>query len=448
MTALSPRTRRLLYGPVLPTLLRLAAPNLVLTLVQSAVALVEMYWLARLGTDVLAGTALVYPALSLMQMLSGGAFGGAMSSAVARALGAGRRDLALELAYHALAVAIAIGGMFSVLFLVFGPVLYRAMGGSGASLAAALTYSNVVFSAIVLMWVFNAQASVLRGAGNVAYPAAVIAIGGLLVAAASPLLIFGYGPFPRLGVAGGGLAVALYYGIGAAVLAARLASGREAVTMTWRWPRFAGRHFASLLTVGLASGVIAITTNLTVGLTSSLIGRAGPAAVAGYGTGARLEYLITSISFGLGIPVVAMVGTAIGAGENRRARRIAWTGAAIGGGIAALIGLAAALWPLAWLGLFSQDPQVLRAGTPYLERVGPAYGLFGMGMLLYFASQGTGRMRGPAAAGLSRLAVAGGGGWAAFWWSGGDPGATFLALAASLAVFGVVNAAALRAWPS
>src|SRR5207244_11917805 len=113
-------------------------------------------------------------------------------------------------------------------------------------------------------------------------------------------------------------------------------------------------------------------------LTTGLAGRLGPAAIAGYGTGARLEYLLVPLVFGLGGPLVAMVGTNIGAGQRERALRAAWTGAAIATGLAEAIGLAAAAAPRAWLGLFDRDPAVLDARPPYLQALRPFYVFCGL----------------------------------------------------------------------
>ena len=107
-----------------------------------------------------------------------------------------------------------------------------------------------------------------------------------------------------------------------------------------------------------------------------------------------------------------MVGTNIGAGEQARALRIALVGGALAFGITETIGLAAAIWPHAWLGLFGDDPRMLETGTAYLRSVGPAYGFFGLGLSLYFASQGAARLFWPLFAGLLRLLIAVGGGWA------------------------------------
>src|SRR5213594_3642446 len=117
-------------------------PNVLIMVAQAAVGLIETYFIGQLGTDALAGVALVFPLVMLMQMMSAGAMGGGISSAVARALGAGRRADADALALHALAIAGIFGLVSMLAALGGGPWLYGAMGGEGASLAAALTYSN------------------------------------------------------------------------------------------------------------------------------------------------------------------------------------------------------------------------------------------------------------------------------------------------------------------
>ena len=201
---MSPRTRQLLHGPILPTLLRLAWPNILVMLAQASTGLIETWWVSHLGTDALAGMALVFPGFMLMQMLSAGAMGGGISSAIARALGAGRRDDANALVLHALIINGLLGLCFSAAFLLLGPQLYRAMGGEAGSLDAALRYSDVVFAGNVLVWLMNALASSIRGTGNMLVPSAAVCVGVALLIPLSPLLIFGWGPVPALGIAGGG----------------------------------------------------------------------------------------------------------------------------------------------------------------------------------------------------------------------------------------------------
>src|SRR5580704_2421059 len=356
-----PRTRALIEGPIVATLIRLAAPNVLVMLAQTSVGLVETYFIGKLGTDPLAGVALVFPLL--MQMMSAGAMGGGISSAIARALGGGRRADADALALHALVIALLFGLTFTVALLLGGRWLYTAMGGSGASLDAALTYSGVVFFGAILVWLFNSLANVIRGTGNMAVPALVTVIGVAVLIPLSPCLIFGLGPLPRLGVAGGAVAVLIYYAIGSVALAAYLRSGRSIVRLSLFGVRLRWPLFADILRVGAVAALITVQTNLTIVIATGLVGAFGPAAIAGYGTGSRLEYLLIPLVFGLGGPLVAMVGTNIGAGRRERAVRAAWIGAAIAAGLCELIGLTAALFPLAWLSLFDTDPAMLDAGA-------------------------------------------------------------------------------------
>src|SRR5579859_7003822 len=190
-------------------------------------------------------------------------------------------------------------------------------------------------------------------------PAVVTCVGAVALIPLSPCLIFGVGPFPRLGVAGGAVAVVTYYALGSLAFAAYLRSERSVVRFRLLGIRFEWRLFRDILRVGLVAALVTIQTNLTIAIATGLVGRFGPAAIAGYGTGSRLEYFLVPLVFGLGGPMVAIVGTNIGAGQRQRAVRAAWIGAAIAAGMCELIGLAAALFPSAWLSLFDTDPAMI-----------------------------------------------------------------------------------------
>jgi putative MATE family efflux protein len=442
----SPRTQLLLHGPIVSTLLRMAWPNVLVMLAQASTGLIETWFVSRLGTGALAGMALVFPGFMMMQMLSGGAMGGGISSAIARALGGRRRDDADALVLHAIIINVALGLVFSALVLVFGRPLYRALGGEGASLEAALRYSNVVFAGTALVWLMNALASVIRGTGNMFFPALAVCVGVVLLIPLSPCLIFGLGPFPALGIAGGGVAVVSTTVLTAAVLGWYILSGRSQVRL--RLTSLRRVLFFDILRVGAVGSVSTLQTTLTVALTTALVGAAaGPDAIAGYGTGSRLEYLLIPLAFGLGAPLVALVGTNIGAGQRARALRIALIGGGLAFALTEAVGLTAAFWPHAWLGLFGHDPRMLETGAAYLRAVGPAYGFFGLGLSLYFASQGAGRLFWPLFAGLLRLVIAIGGGWLALRWTG-SLGWVFAALSVALVTYGLTLSAAIAsgAW--
>jgi MATE family, multidrug efflux pump len=445
---LSTRTQRLLEAPVASTLLRLAAPNVLVMVLQAVVATMDAVFVGWLGSEALAGVSLVYPLLMLMQTMSAGGMGGGVSSAVARALGAGRRGEAQALAAHAVLIALVMGVLFTAGLLAGGPALYGAMGGRGASLQLALTYSHVVFGGAVIYWLFNTLASVVRGTGTMALPAAVTTGSALLYLGLAPALVMGWGPFPRLGVAGTASANLFSFGLATLVLAAYLCSPWSPVRLTFRGFALSAGRFWEILRVGAPGSLNTVLTNLTVVLMTGLVGPFGTAALAGYGMGARLEYLQIPLVFGMGSALVAMVGTNVGAGQIARAERVAWTGAGVAAAVTAAIGLLAAVFPRAWLGLFTADPQVQAVGATYLLIVGPTYGFFGLGLALYFASQGAGRLGWPLLAGFVRLGVAAAGGWLGGYWLGWGPPAIFAAMALALVIFGSTIAAAVKlgAW--
>jgi putative MATE family efflux protein len=439
------RTRQLLEGPIAPTLLRLAAPNVVVLAVQTTINVLEAYFVGWLGTDALAGVSLVFPLIMLMQTMSAGGMGGGVASAIARALGAGRHADANALVAHALVIAGGMGAAFTTGMLAFGPALFRAMGGREGALAAAVSYSTVIFSGALAFWLFNTLGSVIRGTGNMVLPALVVVGGGVIVVPLSPALIFGVGPVPAFGVVGAGLAVLTYYAVGTAIFAAYLASGRGLLTLALRGVVFRWRLFRDILRVGLPGSFNTVQANLTQVLLTGAVGAFGTAALAGYGMGARLEYLQIPLVFGMGSALVTMVGTNIGAGRPARARRVAWIGAGIAAAITASIGLVGALAPRLWLGLFSAEPDVLAAGATYLRIVGPTYGFFGLGLALYFASQGAGRLLWPVLGGAARLLVAAAGGWCVVHVLGGGLAALCGVMALAFVIFGSTIAVAMRA---
>lgn len=429
---------RLLSGPILATMLRLSVPNLALVCAQAAVNVAETYFVGRLGTDALAGVALVFPIVMLMQMMSAGAMGGGISSAIARALGGHRQADADALAWHAVLIALALGAGFTVAALVFGPALYRLMGGRDASLANALAYSNIVFAGAVLLWLANSLANVLRGSGDMRTPAVVMAAGALATIAISPLLIFGVGEMPGLGLRGAALALVAYYFAACAILGWRMVRGATQVSL--RPCRPAWRYFAEILKVGVPACVHAALINAAVAVTTGFVGAYGTAALAGYGIGARLEYLQIPIVFGLGATLVAMVGTNVGAGQFERARRIAWTGGLFAAAVCGAIGAVVTVAPWLWAGIFTDDPDVLAIATRYFRIVGPSYAFLGLGMALYFSFQGTGRMLWPLlCVGVRILIIAAGCALATRAFSLGI-GSLFAVTAAALVVFGAMYA--------
>jgi putative MATE family efflux protein len=425
---------RFLSAPILPTLARLSAPGILLVAFQSMVSVGDTYFVGRLGTGPLAGLALVFPLLMLLQMTSAGAMGGGVSSAIARALGAGHAALARRLVVHAMIIAVAMGSAFSLLILFFGKSLYGLLGGRDESLANALAYSNVIFAGAVVVWIANTLSSVLRGTGNMLLPALALMFAAVIHVPLSASLVLGLGPMPRLGIAGAGIAYVTTFGLGAVAMGIAVFRRSSSLRPAAGDFRLEGKVFYDILRVGGVSVLSAFQTVLTAVAVTGFVGRYGEAALAGYGVGLRLELLQIPLVFAIGQALVVLVGTHVGAQRAARAKQIAWVGTAAAAAVSLVIGVSVALVPHAWVALFSSDPAVLESGASYLRTVAPFYPFLAAGMALYFASQGAGQVALPVLSGTARLAIVLVGGSLAVSLQG-----IFAVMAAGLVVFGTAT---------
>ncbi len=438
----------LVEQPIVSTLARLATPNILSMLASTAVGIAESWYVGRLGTLALAGLALVFPMFMLMNMLAAGAMGGAIASAVARALGARQPERAQALALHALCIALAASGLFMVAFLLGGAGIYATLGASGPVLEAARSYSNVLFSGALTVWLLHTCASILRGTGDMRTPASVLAVVSIGQIALTGILTQGWGVIPAYGLSGAALAAILAYGLGALVLLRILLAGKRPVRLQFRHIPLRFALFADILRVGLMAAISPLQRVSTVIFMTGLVSRFGHAALAGYGIGARLELLMVPMVFGIGSALVFMVGTHIGAGALARAQRVAWTGALGAAIITGAFGLTGALVPLAWGGLFTSDPVALQSCAAYLRIVGPFYSFYGLGLALYFASQGAGKVLWPVLAACVQLLMTVGGGALAVLWLGAPLHSLFILIAVGIVLYGAGTALAiaLGAW--
>ncbi|MDE0943761.1 MAG: MATE family efflux transporter [Alphaproteobacteria bacterium] len=430
-------------GPIGGTLLRLAAPNTVGFLVGSGVTVAEMWYVGQLGTTALAGLALGFPMMMLIMMLSAGAMGGAIAAAIARAMGGGNTARAEALAWHGLMIALAASALFAIAYLAFGEAFFQFLGGGGDILKAALAYSDVVFLGGVTVWLANTLSSLLRGSGDMKTPAKAMLLAAAIQIPLSGALALGWGPVPNLGIAGVAWGAVTAFGISSLYLAYRLASGRSGLVVRLSTLRLRRDLFRDILRVGMIASLSPFLTVTTVMLLTGLVTGFGAAALAGFGIATRLEFLLIPIIFGIGASLIGMVGANIGAGQTSRAERIGWTGGLAAAIIAGGIGTATAIWPELWAGIFTTNKDVIIAAGAYLVIVGPFYAFHGLGLSLYFASQGAGSVGWPVLAGAVRLLITVGGGTIALSAFGMSFAQLPYFVAAGMLVFGLGTAASV-----
>ena len=436
----------LLIAPIGRSLFRLAGPTTAVMVVAIFVAVAEAWFVAQVGIAALAGIALVIPFITLMMNMATGGMGGGVASALARALGAGRHDDARALVLHAVLLGAVMALLFTVLAWTALPAMFRWLGGSGEVLEQALVFSRVWFSGAIVLWTQAFFSALLRGGGNSATPGRIGVIMSLLYIPLLGVLVLGIGGWPGLGLLGGAIAPLITGLASMLLLLHAIRRGRLGFVPRFKGVRLQPRLFAEILQVGAMGSITTVTATLTAMIVTGLVGGFGTAALAGYSIGMRLEFMVAPLAFGIGTGATTLVGIAAGAGDWRRAARVAWTGGLIAFAAIGAIGWTVALMPETWSRLFASEPEVLAASIDCIVRVAPFYCLFGLGLTLNFASQGAGRMAVPVGASLARLAVAALGGWWAIEHGFGLSG-VFTAIAASLVVYGGVIAGMLLVVP-
>jgi len=445
---LNPMTRQILEAAPFPLLLRMASPNAVAFLVQASVSMAEAWFIARLGMAPLAAIALMFPALMLMQMLANGAMGGAVSSAIARALGRGDRGGAEALVWHALAIAVGAGVLFFLLYEVAGGWLLARSGAPAVVTSEAARYGSVLFAGAIPIWIMALLSSVVRGSGNMKLPALLMIIGSLVQVPLAGGLILGWFGLPALGLPGAAVAVIVVSALNSVILLARLLRPDAVLRLVPAAFHLRRALFADIFRVGLLAALSPVFVVLTISALNVLIGGFGVAALAGYGIVARLEFLLVPMVFGIGAALTSMVGINMGAGNVRRAERIGWLGGFTAAGLTGVVGLLLALAPGLWLDLFTTDPETWQAGASYLRIVGPVFLFQGLGLSLYFASQGAGTVAWPVIATILRFVVCVGGAVVGIHWLGQSLAVVYSCIAAGMVVYGVLTAAsiAMGAW--
>ncbi|MFN0038366.1 MAG: MATE family efflux transporter [Burkholderiales bacterium] len=434
--------------PLLPTMMRLAVPGVIGAAIQTALIVVEAWYLSRAGTTALAAVATVFPLVMLANMLSAGAIGGATSGAVARALGAADLLRAQSILRSAIVIAVLGGVVMAVFVLILGPMFFYWLGARDDVLAAAIHYSRIVFAGVPLLWLFNMLCSVLRGAGDMARAALAMAsvvfayslFGAWLIPAAGPAT----SAHDTMGAAA--CSMLLAYGVGlVTVLALILRRGQpillKAQAIDWA-------VFGAVLRPGLLAGTQSFVTILYSLIATRLLGHFGVEWLAGYGLAVRLELVMVPVIFGIGASLIAIVGAHVGAGQRARAIEIAWRGTIANIAIVGAIGLTVALNPQWWCGTLGSSPAVIAHCSTTLQTLGPFYGFFAAGLGLYFASQGLNTLAWPVLGAVLRTLIVASG----LIWLASDvlvtPQGLLWLVAGAMSFYGIFVVAALRrrAW--
>ena len=396
---------QLIENPIGSTIVRLASPNMIAMFITLLTLMAEAWYVGQLGIISLAGLAIAFPMMMLLMMFSAGSIGGAITGAVAQRLGAGDRTGAESLALHAVLLAALLSGLSALIFLSGGPLIYRVLGGSGEVLNEALAYSDTLFIGCTSMWLANCLAAIVRATGHMKVTAKYLVAGSIVQVIMAALLIFGLGPFPKMGIAGAAGGVVIGYLVAFFLLLYFLTAQCEELRLRFSGIRLRLAPMIAIPKVGALSSVNSLCSLASIIIITAFMARFGVDVLAGYGIGSRLEFLLIPLIFGFGAASTTLVGVHYGANKIRRAHKVGWTAAFYSAGMCGLIGIPVAIFPGIWANLFTDAENVRIACRAYLQIVGPFYAFFGLALCLYFASQGAGRVLWPVLAVLLRVIV-------------------------------------------
>ncbi|MDB9967878.1 MATE family efflux transporter [Gammaproteobacteria bacterium] len=310
------RTEQFLNDPVFPLLIRMSAPNTIAFFIQAIVVLAEVWFISKLGTTSLAAVALAFPIIMLTQQMAFGALGGAVSSSIARSLGAEDKERAEKLLWHSLLLSCCGYFFFFLIFFTGGESVLMALGGEGSLLEESLLYVKIFLA------------------------------GGL---------ILGWFGLPKLGIIGAPLSAISVAAFMAIVMIFKFMHSSSNVQLKISNLSFEKELFRDIFNVALPASLAPIFTVGTILILTGLVGQFGVSALAGYGIGSRIEFLMIPLVFGIGTAMTTMVGTNIGANKVERAERIGWLGGSFAGLFSGMIGLILILSSSYWINFFATD---------------------------------------------------------------------------------------------
>ena len=432
------RTQEFLTRTIIPLLIRMSAPNTIAFFIQSLVVLTEVWFISRLGTNSLAAVALAFPLLMITQTMSGGALGGAITSAIARSMGADDIEKAERLIWHSIIISLGGAISFLILFLLFGKQLLFLLGGRGEILQESYAYCSILFFGGILLWLSGSLSAVLRGMGNMRFPATLMVITSSIQVILSGGFILGWFGFPKLGVPGAAVAVLISSALMVTVILLKLRS--KSIPASLRKERFQLKKFLfdNIFEVAIPASLSPLLVVGTILVLTGLVGRFGTEALAGYGIGSRVEFLMIPLIFGIGSAMTSIVGANIGALNIDRAEKVGILGGSTAGFVSILIGLTLAAFPEAWIQFFTDDIKAFEVTKKYIQIVGPFYIFQGIGLSLYFASQGANAMKWPTIATIARFIIACAGGGISVYWLDLGIESIFISSSAAMAIFGLM----------
>jgi putative MATE family efflux protein len=376
-------------APLPRAILLLAIPMVLEMCMESLFGIVDIFWVARLGPDAAAGVGVTETLMSILYSIALGV-SMATTAMIARRTGEKNLDGASKAAAQAILLGCAIALLIAVFGVIYGGDLLRLMGATHNVVATSTVYAQVIYGSslsVMLLFLMNA---IFRGAGDAAIAMRVLVTANLINIILDPLLIFGVGPFPELGVTGAAWATAIGRSFGVVMQLSILCSTGSRIRLAARhfrpdWPVL--RNLARVSSTGMLQFLIAHAS--WVGLVR-IIAFSGAAALAGYTIAIRVVIFILLPSWGLSNAAATLVGQNLGARRPDRAESSVWHTGFYNMVFLSTTGIVLIAFPTPILSFFTTDPGVIRFGVQCLRIVSYGFPFYAFGMVLVQAFNGAG----------------------------------------------------------
>jgi len=382
--------RDLTTGSILGNIIHLAWPTAIAMSLHTGFNIVDAIFVGKISPDAIAAVTMMFPVMFLLFAVANGIGIGA-TSLIARSLGRRDQALAEDAARHALVLAAGIGVSCTVLGVLCQVPVFRFMGSEAEVLPLAVRYGTWVFLGVPFMFIASSASAVLRGEGDMRTPMVIMGLAVGLNVLLDWLLIFGVGPFPRLGIAGAAIATAAARFFSAALLLAYVLVGRGEVKVRLSSPSLDPRVVRGILDVGMPACASHVTMSVSGMLLIRIISTFGKEAVAAYGLLMRLNQIAILPCVGIGTAVITLVGHNVGAGKLKRAQATTWVSVLCAMAVTQMVCFVLISAPRLWMRIFSADEQVIAYGVSYLRFVPFSFVFMAVGIVIGKAFQGAGR---------------------------------------------------------
>ncbi len=371
------------------SILLLAIPMVLEMAMESVFAVVDVFFVSRLGSDAVATVGITESLITLVFAVALG-LSMATTAMVARRIGEGDREEACVAAMQAIWIGTILSVLIGVTGFLLAPNLLRWMGADAGLVATGSAYAQVLLSGcgtVLMLFLMNA---IFRGAGNAAIAMRVLWVANGVNLILDPCLIFGLGPFPEMGVTGAAVATTIGRGVGVAVQLWALFHGGGRISLSRRHLVARFDIVGRLLRVASTGTLQYLVATASWVAMVRIIALFGSPALAGYTIAIRVIVFTILPSWGLSNAAATLVGQNLGAGKPERAEKSVWLSGLYNMLFLGLVSLLFIFAPGLVVGLFSSDPDVLQVGASCLRIIAYGYIAYGYGMVMVQAFNGAG----------------------------------------------------------